>query len=467
MKSKLYIKFGLVIFWSFLFISCEDFLDIDAPRHKIVSETVFTDDQTAISAMTGIYNDLFRAAYSGGFENSVTVLSGLSSDNLKSLRENDLSLREFSENNIQPNNDRNLALWSSAYNIIYMANSLLEGIDASEGLTNAVRNSLEGEGKFVRAFTYFYLINLYGEVPLILTTDYRENSVSSSAPTTEIYEQIVADLTDASELLEENYRDNDRTRVNRYTALSLMARVHLYLGNWAEAEQASNEVIGNNGQYQILDDLNQVFLVNSKEAIWQISPIGRGGPLGFTNEGSVFLFLSFALNFTKVSLTDELLQTFEQEDLRLQNWIGLNEATGNYYPFKYKDRSSFGNILEYSMVLRLAEQYLIRAEAHAMQDNLSASIDDLDKLRERAGLPLLSEANPDVGKEELLDIIIQERRRELFAEWGHRWLDLKRTGKASDFLSPMNPDWENTDMLYPIPAEERMKNPNLDQNPGY
>jgi hypothetical protein len=467
MKSKLYIKFGLVVLTSLTVLSCEDFLDIDAPRHKIVSETVFSEDQTAISAMMGIYNELFRAAYSGGWENSVTVLSGLSSDNLKTLRDNDLSLREFSENNIQPSNDRNLNLWSSAYNIIYMTNSLLEGVETSEKLTEEVRNSLEGEGKFIRAFTYFYLVNLYGEVPLVLTTDYRENSLAGRDSSTEIYEQIIADLTDATELLGDNYRNNDRTSVNRFTALALLARVHLYLENWEEADLASSQVISNTGQYEILEDLNQVFLVNSKEAIWQISPIGRGGPLGFTNEGSIFLFLSFAPNFTKVSLTDGLVETFEQEDLRLQNWIGFNEATSNYFPYKYKDRRSFREILEYSMVLRLAEQHLIRAEARAMRGNLLEAIEDLDILRERAGLPLLSESNAGVNKEEFLDFILEERRKELFAEWGHRWLDLKRKNKASDFLSPNSSDWENTDVLYPIPAQERMKNTNLDQNPGY
>jgi len=467
MSYKLYTKFGVIALIVFSFLSCEDFLDIEAPKHKIVSENVFNDDETAISTMTGIYNELFRSAFSGGWENSVTILSGLSSDNLKPIRANDLSLQEFSEYNIQPNNDRNLSLWSSAYNILYMTNSLLEGVNASENLTEDVRNTLIGEAKVVRAFTNFYLVNLYGNVPLILSTDYRENSLAVRSDSNEIYEQIIVDLTEAEQLLKETYRDNDRTRVNRYTALALLARVHLYQENWEQAEQFSAEVIAQSGTYEIMEDPNQVFLANSQEAIWQISPIGRGGPLAFTNEGSVFLFLSFAPSLTKVSLSENLVESFEVEDLRLLNWIGLNQNTGNYYPYKYKDRSSVGEISEYSMVLRLAEQYLIRAEARAKQENLSDAIADIDVIRKRAGLPLISENNAEVNKEELLLIIMDERRKELFTEWGHRWLDLKRTNRAADFLNPLSDDWENTDVVYPIPAQERMKNPNLNQNPGY
>jgi hypothetical protein len=119
------------------------------------------------------------------------------------------------------------------------------------------------------------------------------------------------------------------------------------------------------------------------------------------------------------------------------------------------------------MVLRLAEQYLIRSEARAMKNNFAGAIEDLDVLRVRAGLPMLSANNEDLSKEELLNTILEERRKELFTEWGHRWLDLKRTNKAENFLSILSEEWNNTDIFYPVPAQERMKNPNLTQNPGY
>lgn len=466
MKRIVDFKIGLIGI-CFILSSCEDFLEVEAPDHKIVSETVFMDDQTAISTMTGIYNELFRAAFSGGWENSITVLAGLSSDNLKTIRENDLSLREFSENNIQPNNNRNLSLWSSAYNIIYMTNSLLEGIENSESISVNIKNSLEGEAKFIRAFSYFYLTNLFGEVPLVLSTDYRANSLSSQTQTDLIYEQILSDLNDAINLLDEEYRNGERTRANRYAATALMARVNLYLENWPEAERFSSIVIAQNGPYEILEDLNEVFLANSQEAIWQISPLGRGGSLPYTNEGLVFLFDPFFPSLTKFALSDELINSFEEGDLRYINWVGFHDGSGNYYSNKLKVGISVGEITEYSMVLRLTEQYLIRAEALAMEGNLTAAISDLNIIRERANLPLLTETNPGIDQEGLLKIILEERQKELFTEWGHRWLDLKRKGKAGEILSSYNPNWENTDALYPIPAQERMKNPNLNQNQGY
>ena len=254
------------------FLSCEDFLEVDAPDHKIVSEAVFNNNETALSAMTGIYHHLFQAAYSGGYENSVTVLAGLSADELECIRDTDLTLLEFQQNEISPANNRNLSLWASAFSIIYMCNSLLEGIENSQAISQSLHNTLEGEAKFVRAFTYFYLVNLYGGVPLILTTDYRHNAQASSVNKEVVIQQILMDLSDAADLLQNDYRDGDRSRANSLAAVALSARVNLYLEHWEEAEYLSNTVIQNGNQYELKEELSETFLANSKEAIWQISP---------------------------------------------------------------------------------------------------------------------------------------------------------------------------------------------------
>lgn len=119
------------------------------------------------------------------------------------------------------------------------------------------------------------------------------------------------------------------------------------------------------------------------------------------------------------------------------------------------------------MVLRLAEQYFIRAEAQAQLGNMPAAIAAIDHIRERAGIPLIAQSQPQISKEDFLTLLLEERERELFSEWGHRWLDLKRTNKATEVLLPANTLWQETDVFYPIPEEERIKNPNLTQNPGY
>ncbi|MGM0934584.1 MAG: RagB/SusD family nutrient uptake outer membrane protein [Bacteroidota bacterium] len=447
--------------------SCEELVEIDAPNHQITSEVVFNDEQTARSAMQGIYNELFNTSFSSGGTSSVSVISGLSADELQSLRPTDRSYMDFYENEIQPTNSRNLNLWSSTYKMIYMTNALLEGISNSEVIEESTLIQLEGEAKFVRAFTYFYLVNLYGEVPLILTKDYRENSLAQSSTKEELYEQIINDLEDAIELLPLSYKSEDRVNVNQSVAKSLLARVHIYLKNWEEAEILSTQVISQTDTYEILDDLNQVFLANSREAIWQISPLGRGGSLTQPREGSTFIFHPFISSLTHVALTENLVNSFETEDLRQSHWIGFHNRSGNYYAHKYKDRNSTDNLTEYSMVIRLSELYLIRAEARLKQENLSGAIADLDVIKARAGLSTIAESRPEIEETELMDEIMEERRNELFTEWGHRWLDLKRTEKANEVLGSLKPDWEATDVLYPIPAEERMKNPNLNQNPGY
>ncbi len=115
-------------------------------------------------------------------------------------------------------------------------------------------------------------------------------------------------------------------------------------------------------------------------------------------------------------------------------------------------------------MLRLAEQFLIRAEARAKTHNIMGAITDVNAIRRRAGL---RELPATLGETDLIAAIAQERRIELFAEWGHRWMDLKRTDKIDDVLKPIKPQWRNTQKFYPIPLLELTTNPNLTQNPGY
>lgn len=460
MKLSFYNKLGIGLILCIIFTSCEDFLEVDTPNHMIVSEAVFNNDQTALSAMTGIYNQLFDSSFSSGFENSVTVLGSLSADCVQYHWSSDLSLVEFDQNQILPSNSRILSLWSSVYNIIYMCNSLLEGLQQSNQISEQVGSTLEGEAKFIRAFTYFYLVNLYGDVPLILSTDYRSNSLETQVDQELIYEQILLDLTDAINLIRDEYRGGDRSQVNRFVALSMLARVHLYLENWEEAERLSSLVINNTNLYELEEDLNKTFLANSTEAIWQISPMGGGGTLTNTSEAQMFIIHDLLPYFARLSLTNDFVDMYQVDDKRFIDWVGYNEELDKHYAFKYKDFSSTRNITEYSMVLRLAEQYLIRAEARANQGDIPGAIIDVDKVRERAGLKSLSVSTTDLGADQVLEFIMEERQKELFAEWGHRWLDLKRTGTATTVLGAEN-------LLFPIPEEERLRNPNLGQNSDY
>ncbi|GBF19655.1 susD family protein [Arenibacter sp. NBRC 103722] len=470
MKLKIQIEYIIAIGTVLLFPlgSCERFVDVEVPDHRIASTTVFANDETAINAINGIYNQLFNTSFSSGGNRSVTFLAGLSADNFQTTSSTD-EILEFAENDITVANSFNKDLWSGAYNMIYMLNSILEGIEGSISLSEDVRDRIEGEAKFVRAFTNFHLAIIYGDIPLLLTSDYRINAVAPRNTSDDVYQQVLTDLEDAIALLETSYPEDERTRPNKFVAMAMLARVYLYLNNWQKAENYSSLVIDENATYEILENHDSVFLANSREGIWQISPVGSGNSFTHTNEGN--LFIKTPTTLTPVALSNSFIDSRDVGDERLQHWVGMyTDDTGIYYfPNKYKVQydASGGDITEYSMVLRLAEQYLIRSEARAKQGNLIGAMTDLDVIRKRSGLEPVAETAPNSSEAEVLEMVLEERRSELFAEWGHRWFDLRRTNNTATVLKLKSPNWQDTDALYPIPEDDRIKNPNLDQNPGY
>ena len=452
---------GLLV--AFLLSGCEAFVELEVPNDRITSTTVYGDEVTARAALDGMYVQLFNTAFAAGGNASVSFLGGLSAGTY-SLTSAIPDMEEFSGYQLEATNGLNLNLWSGAYSTIYMCNAILKGVADTSGLSLETREILEGESRFIRAFTYFYLTNLYGDVPLVTQTDYTVNSLKARRPQAEVYDLIFDDLTLSAELLDDDYPNNERTRANRFTVLGLLARVHLYLGQWQQAETYSSEVLAATDLYELPDDLNNVFLANSREALWQVSPEGWGNSFTHTRDGN--LLIRITTTGSPVELSADLLQSWESGDQRRADWVGsFATATQTYYyPNKYKIQydASGGNYTEYSMIMRLAEQYLIRAEARARQGKLELAVNDLNRIRERAVLEPM-EFNTSLSQESLIEVVLEERYHELFSEWGHRWLDLKRTGRALEELEGV----EASDLLYPIPEDELLKNPNLTQNAGY
>lgn len=352
-------------------------------------------------------------------------------------------------------------LWDEAYTYIYYANSVLEGLANSDQIRENTAKQLTGEAKFIRAFFHFYLVNLFGDIPYISTTDYLANNVVKRDAVALVYEKIIQDLTDAQALLAEDYSYSGEERVqpNQFAATALLARTYLYTKDWAKAETEASKVIQNTGTYE-LEVLNNVFLKNNSEAIWQLMTVDGHGR---TEEASTYIPVPTP---RYAVLTDHFVKSFENGDSRRSNWIDsmiYNEVV-YYFPFKYKVSKWDDPITEYTTILRLAEQYLIRAEARAQQGNITGAQADLNMIRNRAGL----ENTTATDQASLLLAIEHERRIELFTEWGHRWFDLIRTGKAGAVLSGFGTkDWQETDMLYPIPQSEIENNLNITQNPGY
>ena len=482
---------GIVLFpLIMLQISCKKLIEIPPPKNLIAEDNVYTNDATAISVLSGIYTSMSMAggsatgSFTGGF--SISELAGLSADelivfngvgypNLLAYYKNDLAA-----------NGSNVAgseHWAILYNYIFKCNAAVEGLTASTSLTSAVKQQLLGEAKFLRAFFYFYLINLYGDVPHALTTDPNVNSLLGRTSKVQIYQQIIADLKSAQEFLNANYLKPDlagttteRVRPTKWVASALLARVYLYIDDYVNAEMEATAVI-NNASFS-LPSLNNVFLKNSSEAIWQLQPIR----LNFnTEDARLFIIPSTGLsNDNPVYLSDFLLNSFETGDQRRynRNWIDSVTVSNTtyYFPYKYKinapnsdinPTTGTQNMTEYLTVFRLGEQYLIRAETRAQQNNITGAQTDLNAIRARAGLPNTT-AN---DKSSLLTAIINERQVELFTEWGHRWFDLKRMGKVDAVMTNVTPlkggGWQSTDQLYPIPQSDIDKMPNLTQNSGY
>jgi len=449
--------------------ACKKFVQISPPTSMLVTESVFGSSGSATAALLHIYTDMQSESF------VIAQSCGLLSDELANNFSSDETLRQYYTNSMLSTNS-SIGIWSRAYSYIYQANSIIEALQNSE-LARAIKDQLIGEAKFIRAFWYSYLTGCYGDVPKIITTDYTINSRLSRSTRSDIFQQIVADLTEAKELLNTNYVDgtdttisSERVRPTKWAAQALLARIYLYAGDYDNAEKEATSVITNTSLFKLVNDLNSVFLANSDEAIWQLAvPM----PTNInTQDGNSFILISTPStgNAGTNTISQQLQDAFETDDKRKDNWIGsVTNSDGTFYfPYKYKVWQS-STVTEYTMMLRLAEQYLIRAEARAQKNNgLLDAVADLNVIRERAGL---SDYSGVVDKPSVLNSILHERQVELFTEWGHRWFDLIRTANANTVMSIIAPlkggAWDDNKQLFPIPQTERTLDVNLTQNPGY
>lgn len=441
------------------FLSCDKFLEVDPPKTSLVPGTLFADDNAATGAVSGIYLKLRTDTRIGSLR--LTILPGFCADE---LTYSGATYDEFINNRISVDNSPVVQAWTGAYDIIYQSNACLEGLQQSTGLSAPVKTQLMGEVYFLRAFIYFYLVNLFGDVPIVTGTDYELNALEPRSPIQAVMAQIADDCRQAKNLLPAAYISSERIRPNKFAAAALLARVHLYSGRWADAESEASDVI-TSGLYTPLTTVEGVFLKASKETIWQLSSQTLTAANNMnTFEGNHFIPPN-AASIPLYTLTNNLVDAFETGDARKTNWIQHNliGGTAYHYPFKYKVRTNTVNT-EYPVLLRAAEQYLIRAEARARQGKTEDAVEDINVIRTRASLPELSSF---IDNNTCLLAIEKERRFEFFAEMGHRWFDLKRTNRADEVLSSVKPHWQPTAALWPIPRNEIVLNPKLSQNAGY
>lgn len=505
-------------------ISCSDFLDLSP--HSVISANNFYQTETDFQqAVNGIYEPL-KVMYN----QEEWSLGEMKSDNTTYIIHIAKSaITDESPDQFQETSTNGLvqSKYNNSFIIIGRANRVLAEIDGAN-FEAEIKNNLKGQALFLRAFSYFNLVQYFGGVPLHTTpsTTYNE-SFKPRDSKENIYMQIVADAKEAISLLPVGSKQ-DKGYASKGSAQALLGNVYMVLKQWTEAEQVFKDIVSS-GEYELLADYAEIYSIlnkNHKESIFEVQYM-QDASLGQQSD-FIYRFLPYMTNPSAITgatpnpspsnvdhggfntPTIDLIEAYEANDKRLDISIGIVEgtltssyaldATGvksiiNYkeqpgikaYPFIKKyfhahDRAFYTD--DNWPVYRYAEVLLFLAEALNEQDNAVEALPYLNMVRSRAGL----EPVQTTTTSELREIILRERRIELAFE-NKRWTDLLRTEKIVEVMTrhghrikanPENYYWPdglqpvpnaylfNKDKcLLPIPLREMDLNPELVQNPGY
>ncbi|MDR2968632.1 MAG: RagB/SusD family nutrient uptake outer membrane protein [Tannerellaceae bacterium] len=471
----------IVIFSSIImFAGCSsNFIDLLPPSTATVA-SVYKTDKDFQDAMVGCYNAL-RSQY-GAFWRWDLV-----SDDVRHQWSTLDERRNLDEYVYQNNEGFFSSRWTGYYSLIYRANYLLEAIEAIDEKTVPQKQLYVAEAKFMRAIAYFDLVRAFGDIPLITNVILDDEALQiGRTPVNTVYEQIIADLKDAGNVLPESYTGANVGRVTKGAAKSLLGKVYLTHHLFAEAETTLKEVTTMG--YQLLSDFNELWDYSQdehhSEYIFDIeyeSDIQLGA--SFTNDflpqqaevAQMYGIPGAAGNSNTPS--DALFEIFEDHDLRKDITVsrGWTDADGVYheinsaqgartYTKKYLTAIPRSNDGPCNWkVIRYADVLLMLAEALNENNKTSEAFTYLNMIRERAGVSVFS----NLSKDELREVIYDERRRELSHE-GHRIWDLFRTGRVLQACEPLG--MQPHMVLFPIPLSQIqvMNNPKIfPQNPGW
>jgi hypothetical protein len=429
--------------------SCSKFLETE-PKNAASDELTIFDKTSAETALRGAYRALADGPYYGRTFQFANYLQG---GELEWGDSRTVNL-QFIQHDVKADNEEVAAVWKAIYQTINRTNQVIEKVPQVEDVkfTDSIRNQLLGEAFFIRALSYFDLARTWGGVQIVLTptsnpTDKNGITRSSLADT---YAQILKDLDEAESLLPVT---TNRIRATKKTVWALKARFHLYRKEWSLAETYASKLISD-PSYSLVAPYSSFFANNAVATPESI----------------------FETNYSAVYTNDHRDLWQPQDKGGLRRWFPSNSFValvtdpligGNRGSLvaKTTDGRWYGNLYyrsnpktDPSYVLRIAEQYLIRAEARAELENLNGALTDLNAVRTRAGLGNLS---TDTKQALLLDI--ENERRFEFAFEPHRWFDLVRTGRAASVLSVT----DEKKYILPVPANELAVDKSLEQNPGY
>lgn len=455
-------KFTSIICFGLITFSC-NILDQE-PELQISDERAITNLSGATSALFGAYDQL-----QGVYQGRLQRVSDVSGDVSQSIGTWDF-YREMDTYAVSADNTELLDLWTFIYRTVNQSNNLIAEVPKIEA-TQAQKDNILGQAYFLRGLAFFDAARVWGGVPgvfgelgvplpLTPSRGVDDASFPSRSSLQQTYAQVKSDLDEALRLLSENQANNATTRgrATKSAARALLSRLHLYLGQWPEAEARATEVI-NDSKFSLIAYPSIFSSDNSNESIFEVQ---------FNNadqSGLRFWYVPGALGGRgELAANADFYASFSDADVR-KTLFGRDNVVGVWYPSKYIRAGNIDN----AHVLRIAEMYLNRAEARARKSapDLAGAKADLDLVRNRAGL---GEYLFDIP---ILEAIERERRWEFYAE-GHIFFDLVRTGRALTVLQninrrngpPVNLTSANRQVM-PIPRRDIDANPNLVQNQGY
>ncbi|AKD05694.1 hypothetical protein PKOR_12800 [Pontibacter korlensis] len=468
--------------------SCsEDFLDVE-PEGEPVGEEFFQTPEHALLAVNSIYGNLREWNVSAFAHLAITTIA---SDNAEkgSVPGDAGFMEEYDNFTLTATEGQLNGYWNGQYQAINLANQVLSNVPLIS-MDEALKERLLAEAKFFRAYHYFNLVRTFGGVPLRLSVPQpgqQEDPATLNLPRAsreEVYAQIVQDLTEASQVLPATYPAAERGRATKGAALGMLAKVQLYQENWQEVVNLANQVEGLG--YTLAEDYYSIFRIageHNAESIFEIEAQTIPGNCSASNsQWAEVQGVRGQFGWGFVEPTEDLVNAFEEGDERLDATIlfrgettpegdVITEAAPNpRYNQKAYVPSFVTNECGYAKdqnirILRFAEVLLMRAEAANELGDTQQALDDLNRVRVRAGLEPIESAS----QEELRQIIWHERRVELALENGDRFFDLVRQGRAAEVLQAHGKQFTpGKNELFPIPQQQIiLSNGILTQNPGY
>lgn len=465
--------------------SCSDFLKED-PENLVATSNYYTTEQDAIAAVNSIYAylgsyDASRGNTAGIYHSTFWLTLGLASDEIINNQLGTPQYDQLATFSYNADNAALLEIWRIHYKTIYLANIAIDRIPLID-MDPALQDRLLNEAKFLRGLLYFNMVRMFGEIPLVISEDAPLNP--EAAAVSDIYDQIITDLTDAASLPVDG--DIEQGRASSGAAKGILAKVYLRLGEFQLAANTAKEVI-DSGQYDLWDDFTEAFDISSrggKEAVFSVGFGDGGGAISFWEVGQFNVrLLPTELSRKVDGITNtqgwqiglpDLYNSYEDIDERkegtfMTNFIASDGTTINLdkiYIDKYWDREAdptAGGSFNDFPVLRYSDVLLVYAEAQARLNNFSAANEYLNMVRERASLDEVNVSD----MEGFIEILLSERRKEFVAE-GIRWFDLTRLEKLEEAVQKAkNINVGSQYYLFPIPQRERDVNPNLPQNQGF